>query len=83
MEAAGILNAVANEQLTINGENGAWSNADGTFNLNTGNVIFTNAVATISGATNFYDVTISRGAVLWMTSGSMAFPFFACGRSGY
>ena len=62
IEAAGILNAVANEQLTINGDNGAWSNTDGTFNPGTSNVIFTNAAATISGTTNFYDVTINTGA---------------------
>jgi hypothetical protein len=69
--AAGILNAVASEQFTINGDNGAWSNAGGTFNAGTSNVIFTNAAATISGTTAFYDVTINSGAALSMTIGSI------------
>ncbi len=71
IEAAGILNTVADEQLTINGDNGAWSNNSGTFNPNISNVLFTSTAATISGTTNFYDVTINTGNGLWMTSGSI------------
>ncbi|MFO8023414.1 MAG: hypothetical protein R6U65_13175, partial [Perlabentimonas sp.] len=61
METAGVLNALSNEQFTING---AWSNSGGTFNASSSNIIFTNASATISGITNFYNLTINTGAAL-------------------
>ncbi len=66
----GVVNAVAGAQLTINGGNGAWSNIGGTFNPGTSTVIFTNVAATLSGTTNFNNVTIASGKELWMTSGS-------------
>ncbi|WP_309641009.1 hypothetical protein [Flavobacterium sp.] len=69
IEAGGILNAVTSAQLTIEGTN-AWSNYGGTFNPNTSNVIINNATATISGTTNFYDVTINSGKKLSMTQDS-------------
>jgi hypothetical protein len=71
IQASGVVNAIGNEQLTLNGDNGAWSNEGGTFNAGTGNVIFTNAAATMLGTTNFYNVTINSGKVLWMTSNSI------------
>jgi hypothetical protein len=71
IETAAILNADVNEQFTLNGDNGAWSNAGGTFSAANSQVIFTNASATISGSTDFYDVTINSGAVLSMTVGSI------------
>jgi hypothetical protein len=71
IETAAILNADVNEQFTINGDNGAWSNTGGTFNAGNSMVIFANASATISGSTNFYDVTINSGAALSMTIGSI------------
>ncbi|MGB5032455.1 MAG: hypothetical protein WBO76_10095, partial [Saprospiraceae bacterium] len=52
------------------GNNGAWNNL-GTFNANSGKVIFTNEGATISGTTNFYDVTIASGATLVVESGTI------------
>jgi len=70
IEAAGILNANEGIEVTINGSNGAWSNAGGTYNPNTSIVTFTNANATISGSTNFNNVTIPGEKVLWMQSGS-------------
>lgn len=71
IEAGGILNAVSNEQLTINGDNGAWSNIGGTFNAASSNVIFTNADATMAGTTNFHDLTIATGAALTPGEGNM------------
>lgn len=70
IEAAGLLNAQPASQLTINGSNGAWNNTGGTFNPSTGNVTFTDAAATISGSTNFYNVTINPESALTMTNGS-------------
>ncbi len=71
IEASGILNAVSNEQLAINGDNGAWSNADGTFNPALSNVTFVNNAATLSGITDFKNVTINAGATLSLTAGSI------------
>ncbi|MCK9400620.1 MAG: hypothetical protein M0Q51_11595, partial [Bacteroidales bacterium] len=69
IESGGILNSAATSTVTISGGNGAWSDNGGTFNASTGTVIFTNAVATISGVTDFYNVTINSGAVLTLGSG--------------
>jgi len=66
LEPAGVLNSVLNAQLTIHGGNGAISNDGGVFNPNTSNVIFANTNPTISGSTNFYDVTINAGTTLGM-----------------
>jgi hypothetical protein len=71
INSGGILNSVTSAQLTINGSSGSWSNVGGTFNAGNSNVIFTNLYATISGTTNFYDVTIPATVVLWLTSGSV------------
>ncbi len=69
IESGGILNAVSNAQLTINGSEG-WVNEGGTFNAGTSKVIFSNGSAVISGTTNFFDLTINPGAVLTIASGS-------------
>lgn len=68
IQAGGILNSVASAQATIEGTN-AWNNNGGTFNANTSNILFNNAAATMSGTTNFYDVTINSGKTLSMTEG--------------
>lgn len=68
LDAGGILNSVASAQATIEGAN-AWSNHGGTFNADTSNIIFNNASATMSGTTNFYDLTINSGKTLSMTEG--------------
>ncbi len=70
IEAAGILNAVADAQFTVNGAGSTWSCVGGTFIPNTSNVIFTNADATISGETNFYNVTINTDNALSMVDRS-------------
>ena len=70
IESGGVLNSLAAAQLTISGSINAWFNDGGTFNPNTSNVIFTNPAAEISGATNFYDITINSGAALTMAAGS-------------
>ncbi len=66
----GIVNASTGGVIVVNGNNGAWNNL-GTFNANSGKVIFTNEGATISGTTNFYDVTIASGATLVVESGTI------------
>ncbi|MBK9985104.1 MAG: hypothetical protein IPP15_22565 [Saprospiraceae bacterium] len=53
------------------GGSGAWINNGGTFNPSTSTVIFTNAAATISGTTNFYNITINSGAGLTLGAGSI------------
>lgn len=70
IENAGILNGVASAILTISGSSDAWSNIGGTFNASTSTVTFTNAAATYSGSTNFYNITIDPGAWLRMGTGS-------------
>jgi len=67
IDTAGILNSAVNARLIINGSY-AWNNISGTFNPNTSNVIFTNAEATVSGTTNFYNVTIPDTVILSMTT---------------
>ncbi len=67
IENGGILNAATGSTITISGASDAWSNNEGgVFNASTGTVIFTNATATISGITDFYNVTINSGASLLM-----------------
>jgi hypothetical protein len=63
---AGILNSGMSSLLTINGSTGALINDGGKFNSATGTIIFTGALATISGSTDFYNVTINSGADLRM-----------------
>jgi hypothetical protein len=70
IDAAGVLNSAANSELTVNGGSSAWNNVGGTFNPNTSTVIFTNSDATITGSTNFYNLTTNTGKALWMISGS-------------
>ncbi|MFC2059240.1 beta strand repeat-containing protein, partial [Chloroflexota bacterium] len=69
IESGGILNATTTSTVTLTGASGAFSNNGGTFNTSTSTVIFTNAAATISGVTDFYDVTIDTDAGLTMGSG--------------
>jgi len=67
IDAGGVLNSVAAAQVTIEGSN-AWSNHGGIFNASTSNIKFNNAAATMSGTTNFYDLTINSGKTLSMTT---------------
>jgi len=68
INAGGIVNSVALAQFTISGRD-AWNNNGGMFNPNTSNIIFTNAAATVSGTTNFYDLTINSTKTLSLTDG--------------
>jgi len=70
IEMAGILNSDTSAQLTIAGGSGAWMNL-GTYNPSTSKVIFSKNNATISGTTNFYNVTVPDTVALWLTSGSI------------
>ncbi|GEP52266.1 hypothetical protein FNO01nite_29380 [Flavobacterium noncentrifugens] len=72
IEQDGILNAPDNSQLTINLGPGAWINT-GTFNTGAGSsrVIFTNADATMAGATNFNNITINSGASVRPLTGNV------------
>ncbi len=66
IETGGVLSALENSTLTINGANNAWC-CTGTFNAETSNVIFNNEAATICGTTSFYNITINTGKALFMT----------------
>ncbi len=70
MHSNAILNGGTATTLTIAGSNSAWSNL-GTFNSGTSKVIITNANATMTGQTNFYDFTIVNGAGLTPGSGNV------------
>ncbi|MEI7896980.1 MAG: hypothetical protein WCJ26_08085, partial [bacterium] len=69
IDAGGILNGGTSTTLTVAGSTGAWANS-GTFNAGTSTVLFTNANATMSDPTNFYNVTIANGASLTPQSGN-------------
>jgi len=56
--------------LSINGGNAAWYNR-GTFIPETSTIIFTNIDATMSGETNFYNLTINSGAGLTLTTNNI------------
>ncbi|MDD3875276.1 MAG: hypothetical protein PHT69_01500 [Bacteroidales bacterium] len=62
IEPNGILNGSSNT-FTVTGASGAWTNS-GTFNPGSGTVLFNNAEATMSGTTNFNNVTVDNGAAL-------------------
>ncbi len=72
IQSGGILNGpISTGTLTLSGGSGAWSNNGGTFNPGTfSTVIFTNTNATISGITDFYNMSVNSGAGLQMSSGS-------------
>jgi hypothetical protein len=66
LQSGAILNATATSTLTISGGSGAWVDNGGTFNDSTSTVIFTGATATMSGNSEFYNVTIASGASLYL-----------------
>lgn len=69
--AGAIVNSTDTAQLIINMGTGAWQNY-GTFNPGAGNsnVTFTNAEATMAGATTFNNITITNGASLRALEGN-------------
>jgi len=66
LQSGAIVNATATSTLTVSGGSGAWSDNGGTFNASTSTVIFTGAAATMSGDSEFYNVTIASGASLYL-----------------
>ena len=74
IEAGASLSAGANYNITLNGFTGAWVNA-GTFTPGTGTVIFSKGnllnVVTITGTTNFYNITVNANTYLQPQSGSL------------
>ncbi len=74
IQTGGILNAGANSQLTVNGASGAWSNT-GTFNANTGKVIFNHGVlseiVTVSGNTDFYNIEVGPNTTMQPVAGNV------------
>ena len=66
LNAGAVLNAGVNSQFTLNGSFRVWKNLEGTFNAGNSNVLFTNSDASLSGTTNFNDLTINVGALLTM-----------------
>jgi hypothetical protein len=69
IQAGGILNGGTATVLNIKGSNGAWIGS-GVFNPGTSTVVFDNASATFSGATSFYNLTISSGGALTLLANS-------------
>ncbi len=70
LEIGSVLNSLPNAKLTLNGGTGCWVNNGGTLNPNTSQVIFTNTAATITGTTNFFNLTINSGSTLLMQNNS-------------
>jgi len=70
IQSGGILNGGTGTSLSIQGATSAWDNLEGTngFNCGTSTIIFTNAAATMSDPTSFYNVTIADGATLNLTT---------------
>jgi hypothetical protein len=63
IQSGGIVNGGTGTSLTIDGAAGAWSNF-GSFNPGTSTVTFTNAAATMSGTTDFNNVSVANGSTL-------------------
>lgn len=63
IQSGGILEGGTATTITVGGSTGSWINM-GTFNAGTSTVIFTHANATISGTSNFYNVTTNSGSGL-------------------
>ena len=68
IETGATLHADTSE-LTLNGANAAWFN-NGTFQPETGTVIFTNEHATMSGITEFNNLIIADNAGIVLTTGN-------------
>lgn len=70
MESGAIINASSGAELTINDGEGAWNNIGGTFNSGNSTILFKSDSATISGTTDFHNITIDAGAKLTMDDGT-------------
>ena len=70
IQTGGVVNGGTGTVFTVAGGSGAWIQ-NGILNPGTSTIVFTNAVATFSGTTNFYNVTINSGAGLTPGSGGI------------
>ena len=70
IQTGGVVNGGTGTVFTVQGGSGAWIQ-NGILNPGTSTIVFTNAEATFSGTTNFYNVTINSGAGLSPGSGSI------------
>ena len=71
IELGGVLNATTGTpSLTIDGAASAWD-CMGTFNPGASTVVFTNANASISDPTTFYNLTIASGAKLTLATNNI------------
>ncbi len=70
IQTGGIVNSDPGAQLILNNAGLDWSNS-GTFNAGTSTIIFTNAAGSMSGTTNFNNVTINSGANLQMSTNNI------------
>jgi len=64
LESGAILNASDSAVLTITGAEGAWNNLGATFNAGNSYIVFENANATMSGSTDFCNLTLDTGSDL-------------------
>jgi hypothetical protein len=69
IQSGGVLNGGA-ETLTLDGAGVTWNNL-GTFTAGTSSIIFTNAAATISGTTDFNNITVAHDATLTPATGNI------------
>ncbi len=70
IQAGGVVNGGTGTVFTLAGGSGAWIQ-NGILNPGTSTIVFTNAAATLSGTTNFYNLTINSAAGLTPGSGSI------------
>ncbi len=70
IDSNATVNGGTSTSFTVAGGNGAWYNL-GTFNSGTSTVIFTAADATLSGETNFNNMTLNSGAILNITTNAV------------
>jgi hypothetical protein len=70
IEDGGILNTLNGASFNIYGGSGAWAN-EGTYNPDNTTVVFNHAEATISGETDFRNLSIASGASLTPQNGSI------------
>ncbi len=70
IESGATLNGGTGTTLTLTGDAGAWNNS-GTFNAGTSTIVFSGTAGTLSGTTNFYNVTVSSGKLLTLGTSSI------------
>jgi len=81
IENGATVNGGTSTSLIINGGNAAWYNR-GTFNPQTSTIAFANAAATMSGITDFYNLTVNSGAGVTLTTDNILRIAGSLGNSG-